>query len=322
MKRDGCSEEEAICNINNLKNRTKGKKGKQGPRKNNPYDVRYVMSRDKCSKAEAEKYIKELKGLTTTNLDMFVRMYGEEEGLVKYMEKCEKSKHTLESFVIKYGEEEGQVKWNLYRKTKDSSSPNYHQEKFGSNWETHFWEANKKRAQTLENLIAKCGLEEGARRYEEVNRKRSHSGLKESLVKKFGEIRVKEICLSRAGTVENLGKERYLEKLNNTRKTMEENGHWTLLRDLENMTLYRRLVSLHTRQQNVSTLPFANRRGSAATKKNAYHLDHKISVVEGFNHGILPHLVGNINNLQFLPYIENIQKRTKCYSAIRREECE
>ena len=43
-----------------------------------------------------------------------------------------------------------------------------------------------------------------------------------------------------------------------------------------------------------------------------YHLDHKFSIVEGFKQKINPLVIGDITNLEFLPWQENIKKRTRC----------
>ena len=44
----------------------------------------------------------------------------------------------------------------------------------------------------------------------------------------------------------------------------------------------------------------------------AYHLDHKFSIIEGFKNNIKPEIIGSINNLEFIPWEENLLKRAKC----------
>ena len=47
-----------------------------------------------------------------------------------------------------------------------------------------------------------------------------------------------------------------------------------------------------------------------------FHLDHKFSIVEGFNQNIDPSIIGDIKNLKFIPWEENVKKRTKCSITI------
>ena len=70
-----------------------------------------------------------------------------------------------------------------------------------------------------------------------------------------------------------------------------------------------------TRKQEINSLPNCSKRGNSGVK-GAYHLDHKFSIVEGFNKKINPEIIGNIKNLEFIPWEENIKKRTKCSITI------
>lgn len=87
---------------------------------------------------------------------------------------------------------------------------------------------------------------------------------------------------------------------------MENAGCWTKLSDMPNFIHYSRLVWLETRKNDLTTLPNHDRRG-----KNDYHLDHKYSIFEGFKNNILPSIIGNIKNLEFIPYKENLTKGKK-----------
>lgn len=82
-------------------------------------------------------------------------------------------------------------------------------------------------------------------------------------------------------------------------------AYWESLKD------YKKLVMFVTRKQNIKTLKNYEKRGSFR-QKGAYHLDHKFSIAEGFKQGILPEIIGNINNLEFIPWKENIKKKRKC----------
>ena len=66
-----------------------------------------------------------------------------------------------------------------------------------------------------------------------------------------------------------------------------------------------------TRQQPIKLLVNYNNRGNSGVD-GAYHLDHKYSIIEGFKNNIKPELIGNIKNLEFIPWKENLKKRAKC----------
>jgi predicted transcriptional regulator len=66
-----------------------------------------------------------------------------------------------------------------------------------------------------------------------------------------------------------------------------------------------------TRQQPIKLLDNYNNRGNSGVD-GAYHLDHKYSIIEGFKNNIKPELIGNIKNLEFIPWKENLKKRAKC----------
>jgi hypothetical protein len=72
---------------------------------------------------------------------------------------------------------------------------------------------------------------------------------------------------------------------------------------------YRRNVMKVTRQQPLHLLPNIEKRGHVS--KNGWHLDHKISIFEGYNAGIDFRVIGHIDNLQMIPALDNIKKGTK-----------
>lgn len=69
---------------------------------------------------------------------------------------------------------------------------------------------------------------------------------------------------------------------------------------------YRRMIRRITNQQPLYTLFNIEKRG-----RTTYHLDHIISIAEGFRKNILPEIIGNIENLQMLPAKENLIKSDK-----------
>jgi hypothetical protein len=74
---------------------------------------------------------------------------------------------------------------------------------------------------------------------------------------------------------------------------------------------YELMVLKITRQQPINTLSNYNKRGNSGVD-GAYHLDHKFSIIEGFKNNINPEIIGNIKNLEFIPWKENLNKRAKC----------
>ena len=70
-----------------------------------------------------------------------------------------------------------------------------------------------------------------------------------------------------------------------------------------------------TRRQQIESLQHFLKRGSSGVN-GAYHLDHKYSIIEGFKNNINPNIIGDIKNLEFIPWEENIKKRTKCSITI------
>ena len=97
------------------------------------------------------------------------------------------------------------------------------------------------------------------------------------------------------------------------KNTMECNGSWLPSESQTDFYNYCKLVMVETRKQNISDLVNYDKRG-----RDTYHLDHKYSKFEGFRDGILPSLIGGLNNLEFIPSKENLSKNKKssisCYS--------
>jgi len=70
-----------------------------------------------------------------------------------------------------------------------------------------------------------------------------------------------------------------------------------------------------TNQQRIYELSNYQKRGNSGVD-GAHHLDHKYSILEGFKNKISPTIIGDIKNLEFIPWEENIKKRTKCSITI------
>jgi transposase len=87
---------------------------------------------------------------------------------------------------------------------------------------------------------------------------------------------------------------------------------------VENLPIYfkyRKKVYSITKQQSIHLLDNYEKRNNSGIE-GAYHLDHKYSIIEGFRTNIKPEIIGNIKNLEFIPWEENIKKRTKCSITI------
>lgn len=89
------------------------------------------------------------------------------------------------------------------------------------------------------------------------------------------------------------------------------------LNELEEFYKYKINVNRITNRQSIKNLPNYNKRGKSGVY-GAYHLDHKFSIMEGFINKIDPSIIGAINNLEFIPWEDNLKKRTKC--SIKKEQ--
>jgi len=73
---------------------------------------------------------------------------------------------------------------------------------------------------------------------------------------------------------------------------------------------YSKIVRNNTDKRAVS-LPNYDLMGTCNTP-GAFQLDHKFSILEGFNNNIPPWIIFNIVNLEMIPWKENTSKGTKC----------
>lgn len=81
---------------------------------------------------------------------------------------------------------------------------------------------------------------------------------------------------------------------------------------------YRSDVMKVTNKQNFNELENNDKKRGLCGVPGAYQLDHKFSIFEGFKEGIEPEIIGNINNLEFIPWEENLNKGSRC--SITEEE--
>ena len=74
---------------------------------------------------------------------------------------------------------------------------------------------------------------------------------------------------------------------------------------------------MFTKKQDVSLLNNCGKRGRSGDQ-GVYQLDHKISIKYGFSNNILPSIIGNICNLEFIKWEDNLKKHTK--NSIKEEQ--
>jgi hypothetical protein len=74
---------------------------------------------------------------------------------------------------------------------------------------------------------------------------------------------------------------------------------------------YKQKVWHVTKQQPINLLQHSDKLRGLAGVPGAYQLDHIVSIKEGHEKNISPTIIGDIKNLQFLPWKENLQKKTK-----------
>lgn len=93
---------------------------------------------------------------------------------------------------------------------------------------------------------------------------------------------------------------------NKIRKTNENTGRWIKQTDLSELDQYRNLVRKYTQTQDINSLENSEKRGPV--EKGGYHLDHMLSITDGFRQQVPIHIIGGIHNLKFIPALENISK--------------
>jgi len=85
----------------------------------------------------------------------------------------------------------------------------------------------------------------------------------------------------------------------------------TYLENLPAYDKYRNDVNKVTNEQPIEILDNCDKRGLCGVD-GAYQLDHKFSILEGFKQGVEPEVIGNITNLGFIPWEDNLNKGSDC----------
>jgi len=92
--------------------------------------------------------------------------------------------------------------------------------------------------------------------------------------------------------------------------TLVERGLYIRPENMEEFKEYSRKTRILTHEQKVNDMENSQKRGKAG-KDGAYHLDHIISVKEGYLRNIPPELIADKRNLRFIPWEENYKKKCK-----------
>jgi hypothetical protein len=109
-----------------------------------------------------------------------------------------------------------------------------------------------------------------------------------------------------------------LEQRDQIRATMEAKGRWIPLNELDDFTVYKRLVWSET-NKNVHLIPNYDetKRGLCKINLDNYQVDHIISITNGFKLDIPPEILGSVLNLQFIPWRENLEKFSRSDMTIK-----
>jgi transposase len=99
-------------------------------------------------------------------------------------------------------------------------------------------------------------------------------------------------------------------------KRFRKSNYNDYINSLSDFKKYKKKVISVTNKQPISKLLNFDKRGVSGVDGN-FHLDHKFSIVEGFIQNISPSIIGNIKNLEFISWEENVKKRTNCSINIK-----
>lgn len=122
---------------------------------------------------------------------------------------------------------------------------------------------------------------------------------------------------SKEASLKKYNSEYYLSS--ELRKQREiESGHWISDEDRTEYELYRLNVWRITNKQDLESLKDIDKRGRIDLNPDAYHIDHKFSIREGFEENIPPEIIGSLKNLEMIPGRKNCAKNSKC--SISKEE--
>lgn len=132
--------------------------------------------------------------------------------------------------------------------------------------------------------------------------------IKEKISKRLIEICTSEEMKNRRNKVGVDGK----TSIEKQKETNILNGLWISDEFKTDYQIYLREVWKITNKQNLYSLENIEKRGHINYNPEAYHLDHKFSIKEGFNQNIDVNIIGDICNLEMIHNKQNTTKREKC----------
>lgn len=98
--------------------------------------------------------------------------------------------------------------------------------------------------------------------------------------------------------------------------TRIDNGNMVPIELLDEYREYYRIVQLTTKKENLNLLENIEKRGILGKDINAHHIDHIVSIYDGFMNDVSPKIIGSIYNLQCIPARDNISKRNDSWMTI------
>lgn len=96
-----------------------------------------------------------------------------------------------------------------------------------------------------------------------------------------------------------------------SQKELNDEEYEEYIKTITEFQKYRNEVLKVTNRQDLNSLPNIEKRGNWEVP-GAYHLDHMYTVFEGFENKVPTEIIGNINNLEMLPFKDNLTKYTNC----------
>lgn len=152
---------------------------------------------------------------SSSSLEKYIHLYGEEEGNRRFKNK-KSSRYTLETSILKYGEEEGTRRFKNYcLKQAQSNSFEYKSNKYNMSLE-EFDMYNKSRAVTLDNMIKRYGKYNGKIKFNKYRERQRFTNSSEYLGEhKYISVNKQkshsyDTYLARYGD-EDIAKEKYIE---------------------------------------------------------------------------------------------------------------
>ncbi len=95
-----------------------------------------------------------------------------------------------------------------------------------------------------------------------------------------------------------------------------DNGHMVPIELLGEYREYYDSVVRITNKQDLSQLENIEKRGILGKDQDAHHVDHIVSIYDGFMNDVPPNVIGHLSNLQCIPGKQNIEKGNDSWMSI------